>query len=662
MSDIWDQVAQGTITAPAQAGSAPAPAGDMWDQVARGQISSASASAAATQPNAHAVMTSAENPISGFIEGYSRQAIGNAVGATAGGLRALWDLARGGTIEQAQGALSGTQRAVSGFTAPENPSQSAGAATASSNWNPLNWPGVALNWSGKKLEQGAEMLGLDPHVHPVVAGLIESAPAVAATLYAARGLLKSAKPYEVEAESTAAPTQAGVPPEPDSPPIEGGMPEAVQAQRRAILDRVGIAEKRKSAVAGNAQDAATDYQSTKFDEPAGRAMAAQFEHERDAMSGFTQQQISKVGGTVGTDEDALINRGATIAKPFEQLRGWFTDRMRQLYADANARSQGMPVTDLPSVDQTLTSPTFVNTLLAKNQQGLLGAIKAQLEHFRSTSTNSGGFDPAGAEQFRQWLNQIWSPENKWAIGQVKDAVDHDVFAAAGEDLFGQARAVKTLEAKTFEAPGVSDLFDANPKTGALVLDAAQIPDRLLRLQPGAFQTVIRSLQEMPPELQGEAQAALGEVRGQLLNRMLKAGTETRSGRGAQVWRAEDVSQVLARHAAKFRIAFDGLPAEQAAIQDINSAGQILRADQGYPGAYAQAANATRRGLGASVIRNAARVGGAAIGGTVGAGVGLPGVGAMAGELAGNAAGESMASAAAEKAALKSMRKRIEMPQ
>lgn len=67
---------------------------------------------------------------------------------------------------------------------------------------------------------------------------------------------------------------------------------------------------------------------------------------------------------------------------------------------------------------------------------------------------------------------------------------------------------------------------------------------------------------MPAELQPQAQAALGEIRGQLLNRLLKAGTETRTGRGAQLWRGQEVSQALARHSAKFRIAFAGDPDAQ----------------------------------------------------------------------------------------------------
>lgn len=606
------------------------------------------------------------NPINQFVQGAFDKAITSTAGAIGGGLKGLWDLAMGREPSEAAADVGDVEQSAA--FKPETAAQGAGAEVASSNWNPLNWPGVVVGKLGEALGAGAEKLGAPP----IVSTLAQVAPAAALSVTGLRGVgIKPGEGYVPEVERVvpegAAPKGApGAPgatePAPeDGPPIEGGLPKEAQSTRRAILERVGIGDKRKSAVQGDAQAAATDYQTTKFDEPAGRAMSAQFEHERDALSSFTQGLITKVGGSVGMDEDALINRGTTIARPFDALREWFDQRQKQLYAQAQARSDelaanGNPTayTQLQGVDKLLRSPDFRNTLMARDQGNLLNAVQAQLDRFRET--NPAGFTPAGAEQFRQWLNQVWSPENRWAVGQLKGAVDDDVISTAGEDLYKQARAIRALKAQTLENPkGIASLFDADPMTPInRVTPFERIPDKIMALPAEQFENLVQTLKQMPPELQPEAQAALGEVKGQLLNRMLKAGTETRSGRGAQVWRGEDVSQVLGRHAAKFRIAFADDPVLQAAIKDLNSAGQILRTDQGYPGAYAQAANMTKRGVGSSVVRQIGRAGGAAVGGALG----NP-LTAAAGEMAGSAMGERAASAVDERSALKAIRNRIE---
>ena len=625
------------------------------------------------------------NPVNQFVQGAADKAITSAAGAIGGGLKGLWDIAMGRGSDTAAADVDRIERESA--SQPQTPAQQAGAEFESGTLpggeklplgNPLNWPadlvglpGNAASALGKGLGSAAERLGAPP----IVSTLAEVAPAAALAATSLKGSgIKPGEGYVPEAErvapaTTAAPAAAqpefsasgAAPsePAPDGPPIEGGLPKDAQATRQAILQRVGIGQARKSAVEGDAQAAATDYQATRFDEPAGRAMAAQFDHEREALAGFTQGLITKIGGSIGMDEDALINRGTTIAKPFDDLRAWFGQRQKQLYAQAQARSDelaanGNPTayTQLQGVDELLKSPDFRNTLMARDQGNLLNAVQSQLQRFREN--NPAGFTPAAAEQFRQWLNQVWSPDNRWAIGKLKDAVDNDVISTAGEDLYAQARAIRALKARTLEDPkGIAQLFDADPITPInRVTSFERIPDKIMALPAEQFGNLVQTLKQMPPELQPVAQAALGEIKGQLLNRMLKAGTETRSGRGAQLWRGEDVSQVLGRHAAKFRIAFADDPVAQAAIKDLNSAGQILRADQSYPGAYAQAANMSKRGIGSSVVRHLGRVGGAMVGGVAGP------FGAAGGEMAGGAAGEAAASALSERAALKTMRQRI----
>lgn len=610
------------------------------------------------------------NPINDFVAGAFRRGVTGAAGGIAGGLHGLWDLAMGRGVDRAVEDIGATQQAVRSFGTPESAAGRTGAATTESGWNPLNWPGVALSWTGKKLGGIGESLGAPP----AVSAALETAPTAMALL---GPMVRSMKPYEVEAENGAPPggpqslSSAAVGggasggPEPLGAPVEGGLPEATHASRAQILSDVGIQKARESAIQGDAKSAAVDYQMTKYDQPAGRAAATQFQAERDALAGHAEKMIGDAGGTVGMDEDSVANRGATIAQPFDRLRQWFSDRTKQLYAEADQRAAAgrgtsydprtgaTSLTNLESVDRVLDDPSFQNTLAAKNQQGLVNAARNQLQLFRKN--NPGGFMASGAEQYRQWLNQVWSPDNKWAIGQLKDAVDNDVFSAAGEDVYAQARAIRTLRRQTLEDPqGISQLFDVDPNVSINRSTALEkIPDRLTQLPNEQFANVLKTLRDMPDELQPDAQAAIGEIKSHLLNKILQAGTQTSRGVGAQIWGTDRVAQVLRTHAGKFRLAFEGDPEAQAGIENLSNAGQILRVDPSYPGADAQAANAMKRGL---VSRTLGHLGGSA-GAAAGAAIGGP-LGAAAGGAVGESVGLSAGARASERAALRGWNKRV----
>lgn len=482
------------------------------------------------------------NPVDQFVQGAFDRAITSTAGAIGGGLKGLWDIAMG----NGQTAPADVQQVEQGAAyKPQTGAQAAGAATASSNWNPLNWPGIAISKTGQFLGDTAERMGAPPSISTA----LDVAPAAAAMLYGPVRDVATREPYTVEAENVGAPATNGaaVPganpqsisaasvgqgalpqgaPEPDGPPIEGGYSPEAQAERAAILQRVGITQARESAVEGNAKDAASDVLMSKYDQPAGRAAAAQFEAERNALASHAESIIGETGGTVGMDEDALANRGATIARPFDQLREYFDANTRRLYAEADQRAAGTPLTNLDNVDALLQNPSFRNTLLARDQGSLLSAVGNQLEQFRAGNPN--GFTAAGAEQVRQWLNQVWTPDNKWAVGQLKDAIDTDVTKTAGEDIYQAARAQRQLKAQTLDNPkGIATLFDTDPNTPInRTTPFERIPDKLTQLPLDQFTNVVQTLKGMPDELQPDAQAALGEIRGHLANKLLQAGTQT----------------------------------------------------------------------------------------------------------------------------------------
>jgi hypothetical protein len=433
----------------------------------------------------------------------------------------------------------------------------------------------------------------------------------------------------------------------DTEPVEGGLPQTVSTPRAEILKRVGLENARESALTGNAKAAGTDFQMSKFDEPAGVQAKAQFEAERAALQAHAENVVRRTGGTLGMDEDTLHARGQTIAKPFDDLRTWFDQQTKRLYNEAATRSGGKPVTQLEGVDDLLKSPKFRNSLLAKDQGSLLRAMEGQIEEFKKG--NPQGFTPAAAEEVRQWFNQVWSNDNRWAIGRVKDALDNDVLKNAGEDIYGPARAIVQQRKTTLENPkGIASLMDSDPQSPInRVTPHVKAADTLMRLDPAQFENVVSTLRHMPPEIQPQAQAALSEIRAHFANKLLDAGSST-----AVQWNAPAVAKVLKANSSKLQMLFADDPQALRSIQDLDSAGRILRVDTSYPGAAAQAANAMKRGFMSKAVQHLTGKAGAA------AGTALGPLGAVGGAIAGEMGGAKLGSYMAEKAAVNQWRTKV----
>lgn len=461
-----------------------------------------------------------------------------------------------------------------------------------------------------------------------------------------------ATPMSVSGEARPAPFEPqDIPERPGTPidtePVEGGLPKAAADERAGILKRVGIENARESALQGDAKAAATDWQLSRFDEPAGVEAKAQFDAERNALMGRSQQLVAKTGGTLGTDEDGLHTRGQTVARAFDGLEDWFDQQRKKLYTAADQRANGGPITSLGGVDALLKDPQFRNTLLAKDQGNLLSSIENQLGEFRKQSPN--GFSVAGAEDVRKWLNQIWTNDNKVAIGKVKDALDNDVLKGAGEDIYGPARGLVQLKKQTLDNPdGISRLMEHDPQTPInRVTSFEKIPDTIIRLPVAQFNNVLKTLDTMPDELRPLAQAAKAEIKAHLLNKVNDAGNST-SGQ----WNARGVEKVVKGNSAKLQSAFADQTEMLRDIQDLRSAGNILSVNQSYPGAAAQAANAVRRGFMSRALSHVGGVAGAGAGGVLGP------LGAAGGAAVGEAVGAKAGAAVAEKSAVKNWQKGI----
>lgn len=409
------------------------------------------------------------------------------------------------------------------------------------------------------------------------------------------------------------------------------------ATRAQVLQDVGITSARDSAIAADPLKASIQYQIGKFDEPAGRAAIAQFEHEKTALENYVSDKIPGVKGAIALDEQSLQNKGQVIAAPYDAARVYFEAAKKNLYDIANQRAEesGVPI-KTNSVDQLLADPDFKATLMAKDQQGLLNTIQSQYDRFKAL--DNGNMSVANAELYRKWLNKVWSPDKSETLGMVKGALDNDVFRSAGEDVYSAGRQMHQLEKRTLDDPnGISKIMDSDPYTPInRTTPYNKIPDAVLNLSPDQFKHIIDTYKQLPDQLQPMAQQAIATLKAHFGDRILKEGATVKGIKGREIWNNGAVNSLLNNNSSKLPLLFDTAD-ERAAINNVRDAGNINSINTAYPGAAAQLDLARKQGLMSRSIGRATAVAsggaGAVVGGPIGAGIGA-GVGdAIGGSIA-----------------------------
>lgn len=477
----------------------------------------------------------------------------------------------------------------------------------------------------------------------------KKAPRIEPTLEKPRYKLVDGKPVEVAQDAAkSAPIvndEARAKPDFDSAPVVGGVDPSLSNDRAALLKRIGLADARQSAIDGDAMAAATEHQISKVDEPAGQASKAMFGKEREALTNHANSVVDRTGGTRGVEEEARHERGQTIATPLDEYRDWFKQSKAELYKEAERRSEGKPMVATDPVDKILTNPDFLNSAMADDQSHLIQGIQKQWDLHKER--NPDGLTVSNVEEFNKFVNKRWTPKNAGFIADIRAAADEAVTKSAGEDLFEKGRQIHRLEKQTLDSPdGISKLIGADPSNPInRVTPHEKIPDAIARQPIAQFKNTLDTYKGMPTELQPKAQAAIGEIKAHLVNKLIEAGN---SDKGA--WNAKKAETFAKANSAKLRIAFEDDPKALSMIADLVSAGKVLQVDASYPGAAAQAANLMKRGMLSSLAGKSMTGAGALAGSLAGP------MGSAAGAAIGEAAGSKMAGAMAEKSALKKFNK------
>jgi hypothetical protein len=310
-----------------------------------------------------------------------------------------------------------------------------------------------------------------------------------------------------------------------------------------------------------------------------------------------------------------------MAAPLDALADHIDAATTKAYEAAKEKGGTEPV-QFPQLEKALTDKTLTNSLLAQGKEGFLKGVQSQWDDFKAN--NPGGVNAGVAEQYRQFLNTLWKT-NPDAVSVLKNAMDSDMHAHFGENLFGEARQLHQLGAKLLDNPkGVAQIVGKDPHTPVNRTTAFEdIPDKVANMSAEQFKNLINTYKMMPDELQPQAQAAIKEIQGHMVNRLLDAGSKHETQ-----WNKKGVNNELSSNSENFKTAFADNPQAAAKIKDLKDAGEMLRFNSGYRGAHAQASNMERSGVG----KVASGVGGA-VGGTVGHMVGGP-LGIVPGAAAG----------------------------
>ena len=415
---------------------------------------------------------------------------------------------------------------------------------------------------------------------------------------------------------------------------------ADQLARAKVLESIGIDPNkiRKSAISGDGVGGSTDYQTTKLDSAAGRQMRAVLDQEKSAIIDHSQSLVADTGGTTGMDKSTLVTRGNTIIAPIDALGKYLDKKTSDSYKAADAIGKGVP-TKLDGFVDTLNDKSHMLT----RESGLLkDAVNAHADRLGMLNEDGSISGTAlQSEKLRQFIGSAYSYENGKFNIKLKEAMDEDVMHAAGGKVYEDSRDLHTYRKNTLDNPdGIANISDSSGPGGINRKVAIEkIPDHLAGLPVAQFTHIVRTLKEMPPELQDSATASLSEIKGHFVNRLHVVGTSQ-----AGQWNAKGVTKYLKDNSVYMAEVFT--PEQMAKFRNLNDAGHILAKDQSYPGAAIQGHNLMTHG-----VMLGLQGGGAAAGGFVGGPVGAA-AGGYAGRIAASAVGEAASVRAVNKRMVK----------
>lgn len=385
--------------------------------------------------------------------------------------------------------------------------------------------------------------------------------------------------------------------------------------------------------------------------PATQALRGQIANEQQALTNFAEQRVNATGASqvLGSDEERGRVINDALYGPDNSLSSYLTDAKRQIYNTARDTAGDNPI-QTQHVDNLMSDPQFQAGVRLSGNEGTLGGASDLINLARTT----GFRDPvtgdmlapnsvAAWDAVRKSINGEWSPSNRNVIRQINGAIDQDIAATGGEEMYKLGDRIHQVQQTLLDSKGIGSVlgeYDANGiKTGpslesipsklnSMPLDQWQhIHDTLDDLSRGQIRGAPDGMPPVPQEVQQSAGAALNEMHGALARSVYEAGSDK-----AGVWNQNSANKVLNSSVGQ-KITRNFSPDEVANFHTLNYGGQIMPGVHSYEGAGQQLSRLSKPGY----VERYAPHAGASAGAAVGHAIPIPGagyVGAAVGERLG----------------------------
>lgn len=398
--------------------------------------------------------------------------------------------------------------------------------------------------------------------------------------------------------------------------IAGDVSPEEQVIRAQILKPIlkDSEQIRPGVLSGNEQTLRAEHNAASRPErtPGGEMFKRQIVNEQNALTNYAKERIEKTGASNLLVDDA--ERGEALnnafighydpkTKEFEGFTGFVNKLKSEVYDQAKKAVGENPIKST-HIDSLLNDEQFKAGLGLKEGNE---SVARSAEKLINLAKTVGFKDPITGQKYKpnsingfiavkKALNEKWDHNNKNIIGQVNRAIDQDIFAAGGEDLFKKGDALHQAEKIIFESKGMDTIFgEFDPNGIKKGVDQDKIMKKLNGLDTAQWKHIYNTADDIskgtirvkgyefkiPESVIEQANMIKSEMKGSIAREIFAAGEDK-----AGVWNQNSANKIMNSRQGKIRYAFD--PEEQQAFYRLNLAGQIMPGVHSYEGGAMQA--------------------------------------------------------------------------
>jgi hypothetical protein len=356
-------------------------------------------------------------------------------------------------------------------------------------------------------------------------------------------------------------------------------------------------EVHKGALTRNYSDAGNIFQTSQFRTPVGDRAREVLEKGQNAMRDAVKGMAPNADASAAGSEA----RGAVVQDALDSAHNMLAKLDDKYYGAGNAQAAGKraitkPLTDFLAKNKaeffkSVEGKQLWNGLTMRMQElGLLG--------------NTDAFNPADAtqlEDLRKFMTGPASPNVKHLIGGTKNAIDDAMAASAGPDAYKLAHENRAIRGALFERnDAVSPMLESPDGVEAnRKVPASQVMNRIFGqgTSPDDVKAILNTLRATRTHLLNNGESALAqELDGKIsdaFDALRQENAARLSAKGQSIERGWNQKAFATELRAQERKMAQIWPEKDLQRwQDLNEAGNLLKLDRTYKGAFAQQVNAT----------------------------------------------------------------------